>query len=301
MPDRLKAVLLMCSAVTLFACLDTTAKYLGSYLGVPTSEIMWVRFVGQAVLMILILGPRAIPGLFKTNRPGLQLTRSLLMAATTGFNFLAVQYLRLDQTISITFLAPLVVAALAGPLLGEYVGWRRALAIVVGFAGVLIVIRPGLAEFHPAFLASLVAMLAYALFMIVTRTLSGADPPLVTLFYALLAGIVGGAFLAIPQWVWPTGVLECLLLAATGALGGAGHYLLIHAYRLAPASAVSPFLYFQLMSMIALEHIVFGEQPDVWSLIGSGVVIASGIYLVHRERIAHRENRDAAMEQQATP
>jgi drug/metabolite transporter (DMT)-like permease len=301
MPDRLKAVLLMCSAVTLFACLDTTAKYLGGHFGVPTSEIMWVRFVGQAVLMILILGPRAVPDLLKTKRLGLQLMRSLFMAATTGLNFLAVQYLRLDQTISVTFLAPLVVAALAGPLLGEYVGWRRALAIVVGFAGVLIVVRPGFVEFHPAFLASLVAMLSYALFMIVTRKLSGVDPPLVTLFYALLVGIVLGAFLAVPEWVWPTGVLECLLLAVTGALGGTGHYLLIHAYRLAPASSVSPFLYFQLLSMIALEHIVFNESPDLWTLIGSGVVIASGIYLVHRERIAHRENGDAAMEQQAAP
>jgi len=301
MPDRLKAVLLMCTAVTLFACLDTTAKYLGGHLGVPTSELVWVRFVGQAVLMAVILGPAAIPGLFKTRKLGLQLARSVLMAATTAFNFIAIQYLRLDQTISIAFLAPLVVAALAGPLLGEYVGWRRAIAIVVGFTGVLIVVRPGFVEFHPAFLASLVSMTAYALFMIVTRKLSGVDPPLVTLFYALLAGIVGGAVFAIPEWVWPTSIFECLLLLATGALGGAGHYLLIHAYRLAPASSVSPFLYFQLMSMIALEHVVFGESPDLWSLIGSGVVIASGIYLVHRERIVHRENKDAAMEQQAAP
>jgi drug/metabolite transporter (DMT)-like permease len=301
MPDRFKAVLLMCTAVTLFACLDTTAKYLGGQLGVPTSEIVWVRFVGQALLMAMILGPRAIPSLLKTQRPALQLTRSLLMAATTAFNFIAVQYLRLDQTISIAFLAPLVVAALAGPLLGEYVGWRRALAIVVGFTGVLIVVRPGFAEFHPAFLASLVSMTAYALFMIVTRKLSDVDPPLVTLFYALIVGAVAGAIFAIPEWVWPASTFECLLLLATGALGGTGHYLLIHAYRLAPASSVSPFLYFQLLSMIALEHIVFGESPDRWSLIGSAVVVASGLYLVHRERVVHRESKDAAMEQQAAP
>jgi drug/metabolite transporter (DMT)-like permease len=301
MPDRLKAVLLMCSAVTLFACLDSTAKYLGSYLGVPTSEIVWVRFLGQTLLMVMILGPHAVPGLLKTQRLGLQLTRSLLMAATTAFNFLAVQYLRLDQTISIAFLAPLVVAALAGPLLGEYVGWRRALAVVTGFTGVLIVVRPGIVEFHPAFLASLVSMTAYALFMIVTRKLSGVDPPLVTLFYALPVGVVAGAFFAIPEWVWPTEPFEWLLLLATGALGGFGHYLLIHAYGLAPASSVSPFLYFQLMSMIALEYVVFGETPDRWSLVGSAVVIASGIYLVHRERVTHRESKDAAMEQQAVP
>jgi drug/metabolite transporter (DMT)-like permease len=299
MPDRLKAVFLMCAAVSLFACLDTTAKYLGSFRGIPTSEIVWVRFLGQTLLMVIILGPRAVPGLFKTKRLGLQLWRSVFMAATTAFNFIAVQHLRLDQTISIAFLAPLVVAALAGPILGEYVGWRRALAIFAGFMGVLIVVRPGFVEFHPAFLASLVSMMAYALFMIVTRKLSGVDPPLVTLFYALIVGVVGGGFFAIPEWVWPTDPFVWMLLLATGALGGFGHYLLIHAYGLAPASSVSPFLYFQLMSMIALEYVVFGDTPDRWSLIGSSVVIASGIYLVHRERVAHRENKDAAMEQQA--
>jgi drug/metabolite transporter (DMT)-like permease len=301
MPDRLKAVLLMCSAVTLFACLDTTAKYLGSFRGIPTSEIVWVRFVGQTLLMVIVLGPDAVPGLLKTRRLGLQLLRSLFMAATTAFNFLAVQYLRLDQTISITFLAPLLVAALAGPLLGEYVGWRRALAIVAGFAGVLIVVRPGFAEFHPAFLASLVAMIAYALFMIVTRKLAGIDPPLVTLFYALPVGVVAGAAFALPEWVWPGAPFDWILLLATGALGGFGHYLLIHAYGLAPASSVSPFLYFQLMSMIASEYVVFGDTPDRWTLVGSGVVIASGIYLVHRERVVHRQTKDAAMEQQAAP
>ncbi len=299
MPDRLKAVLLMCTAVTFFACLDSTAKYLGGHLAVPTAEIVWVRFLGQALLMVAILGPGAIPELFKTKRLGLQLTRSVLMVLCTAGNFIAVQYLRLDQTISITFLTPLLVAALAGPFLGEYVGWHRAAAIVIGFIGILIVVRPGFTEIHPAFAASFLATLAYALFMLVTRKLSGIDPPLVTLFYALIAGIVGGAVFAIPQWVWPTNLVEWLLLLSLGAFGGFGHYLLIHAYRLAPASSVSPFLYFQLLSMVALGYIIFGDVPDHWSLIGSGVVIASGLYLVHRERIAHRESIAGAMEQQA--
>jgi drug/metabolite transporter (DMT)-like permease len=299
MPDRLKAVILMCAAVTLFSGLDTSAKYLGSHLGVPTAEIVWLRFVGQFLLMAAILGPRTIPALFETRRLRLQLVRSSLMAATTACNFLAVQYLRLDQTISISFLAPLVVAALAGPMLGEYVGWRRAVAIFTGFIGILIVVRPGFAEIHPAFAASLLAMIAYASFMLVTRKLSGIDPPLVTLFYALLVGLIGGAIFAIPHWVWPGGAFEWLLLLGLGALGGTGHYLLIHAYRLAPASSVSPFLYFQLLSMVALGYIVFGDTPDRWSLLGSAIVIASGLYLVHRERIAHRESIAGAMEQQA--
>ncbi len=286
LPDRLKAIALMCIAVTLFSCLDATAKYLLAHSNLPTAEVVWMRFIGQVLLMAAILGPAALPGLLRTRRLGLQIFRSFLMAATTAGNFIAVGYLRLDQTVSIAFLAPLVVAALAGPILGEYVGWKRALAIVAGFVGILIVVHPGFAEVHWAFAASFVAMLAYALFMIVTRILSPYDPPLVTLFYAMLVGVVGGAIAAIPQWVWPTEAWQWLALASLGAFGGLGHYLLIFAYRYAPASSVSPFLYFQILSMVTLGYVVFGDVPDAWSLLGSAVVIASGVYLVHRERKA---------------
>lgn len=286
MPDRLRAILLMCTAVTLFSCLDSTAKYLVTTSQLPVSQVVWLRFVGQFVLMAVILGPWTIPSLLRTQKLGLQITRSFLMVGTTICNFIAVKYLRLDQTISIAFLAPLVVAALAGPLLGEYIGWRRALAIVVGFLGILIVVRPGVAEVHPAFAVAFLSMLIYALFMLLTRKLSTYDPPLVTFFYALLVGTFGGAIVAIPEWVWPTDAFQWLTLLSLGAFGGLGHYLLILAYRIAPASSVSPFLYFQILSMVALGYLMFGELPDLWTLVGSGVVIASGIYLVHRERVA---------------
>lgn len=286
MSDQSKAIALMCTAVTLFACLDTTAKYLVTFTEIPTAQIVWLRFVGQFLLMAAILGPWTLPSLLRTSKLGLQTIRSLLMVATTACNFIAVQYLRLDQTVSIAFLAPLVVAALAGPMLGEFVGWRRALAIVAGFIGILVVVRPGVAEVHPAFFIAFLSMLAYALFMLVTRKLSTFDPPLVTLFYALLAGTFGGAFWALPQWVWPADAWQWLTLLSLGAFGGMGHFLLILAYRLAPASTVSPFLYFQLISMVALGYLVFGDRPDAMTLVGSSIVIASGIYLVHRERQA---------------
>lgn len=216
------------------------------------------------------------------------------MSVNTAFNFLSVKYLRLDQTVSIAFLAPLVVAALAGPFLGEWVGWRRMVAIMVGFLGILIVVRPGLAEVHWAFGIAFLSMLAYALFMLLTRKLSTFDPPLVTLFYALLVGTALGAPVAISQWVWPTDVWQWLQLLSLGALGGSGHYLLILAYRLAPASSVAPFIYFQIISMVSLGYLVFGDLPDRWSLIGSSVVIAAGIYLVHRERVVAQEEKRSA-------
>jgi drug/metabolite transporter (DMT)-like permease len=285
MHDRLKAVLLMCAAVTLFSCLDTTAKYLAATSGLHTAQVVWLRFVGQALLMAAILGPAAMPGLLRTKKLGLQTARSFMMLACTLCNFIAIQYLRLDQTVSIAFLAPLVVAALAGPVLGEWVGWRRMLAILIGFAGILIVVRPGFHEVHWAFGISFLSMLAYAVFMLLTRKLSVFDPPLVTLFYALLAGSVLAAPFAIAHWVWPQTIVQWLMLLSMGAFGGLGHFLLIHAYRLAPASSVSPFLYFQLLSMVALGYLAFGDVPDQWTLLGSAVVIASGIYLVHRERV----------------
>lgn len=288
MSDRLKAIGLMCMAVTLFSCLDTTAKYLVSQTGMHTAQVVWLRFVGQAMLMAAILGPAALPDLLRTQKLPLQILRSCLMAATTTFNFIAVQYLRLDQTVSIAFLAPLVVAALAGPLLGEWVGWRRMVAICVGFLGILIVVRPGFTDVHWAFGVAFLSMLAYALFMLVTRKLSTFDPPLVTLFYALLVGTIGATPFALANWVWPEDIWTWGKLLSMGAFGGMGHYLLILAYRLAPASSVTPFLYFQIISMVTLGYLVFDDVPDKWSLLGSAVIIGAGIYLVHRERATAR-------------
>lgn len=284
MTDRLKAIGLMCAAVTLFSCLDATAKYLVSHTQMHTAQVVWLRFVGQALLMAVILGPNALPDLLQTQKLGLQILRSCLMAATTTFNFIAVQYLRLDQTVSIAFLAPLVVAALAGPFLGEWVGWRRMVAILVGFLGILIVVRPGFTDVHWAFGIAFLSMLVYALFMLVTRKLSTFDPPLVTLFYALLVGTIGSAPIALAHWVWPENIWTWVKLLSLGAFGGAGHYLLILAYRLAPASSVTPFIYFQILSMVTLGYLIFGDVPDKWSLLGSAVVIGAGMYLVHRER-----------------
>ena len=179
--------------------------------------------------------------------------------------------------------APLVVALLAGPLLGEWVGWRRMIAILIGFGGILIAVRPGFADVHPAVFYSLGSMLAYALFMILTRRIAGFDPPLVTLFFSMFVGTLVGAPIAISSWVWPVDGLTWLLLLSLGIFGGTGHYLFILAYRLAPASTLAPFLYLQLLSMVGFGWLVFGDVPDGWTLIGSAVVTASGIYLVHRE------------------
>lgn len=289
--DRLRAILLMVIAVTLFSALDTTAKFLIMREHLAVSQVVWARFIVQTVLILALapaVGLISLRGLFSTSQFGLQMLRSLLMAGTTALNFLAVGHLRLDQTVTIVFLAPLVVALLAGPLLGEWVGGRRMVAILCGFAGILVAVRPGLGAVPPAVLFSFGAMFIYALFMLLTRHMAGFDPPLTTLFYSMFVGAVLGAPLAYVEWVPPVDALSWGLLSILGILGGTGHWLFIHAYRLAPASTVAPFLYFQLLSMVSFGYLVFSDVPDTWTLAGAGVVIASGVYLFHREQVTAR-------------
>ncbi|MFN3625938.1 MAG: DMT family transporter [Hyphomicrobium sp.] len=281
--DRLKAIGLMCLAVALFSALDTSAKYLVTHSQLPAVQVVWARFLGQFTLMLTLLSAMPLPALIGTKKLKLELLRSFLMVSTTACNFVALRHLRLDQTVSVTFLAPLIVALLAGPLLGEWVGWRRLVAIFVGFLGVLIVVHPGVGSLHPAFAVSFTGMLVYAFFMILTRFLAAHDSPLVMLFYSILLGTFVLAPFAIWQWTWPQSLQEWLLLSCLGAFGGAGHYLFIHAYRLAPASSVAPFLYVQILAMVAFGFAVFGDVPDIYTLIGSAVIIGSGIYLLHRE------------------
>ncbi len=287
--DRLKAIGLMCLAVALFSGLDTSAKYLVTQGNLPVVQIVWSRFLGQFVIMLSMLSVLPLSALLRTRKLKLELLRSFLMVSTTAGNFLALRHLRLDQTISVVFMAPLIVALLAGPLLGEWVGWRRLIAVFTGFIGVLIVVHPGVGALHPAFLLAFGAMLAYAFFMLLTRYLAAHDAPLVMLFYSVLLGAFALAPFAIWQWVWPHTLGEWAILSMLGVLGGTGHYLFIHAYRLAPASTVAPFIYMQLLTMVMFGFAVFGDLPDVWTLVGAAVIVASGIYLLHRERSLREE------------
>ncbi len=283
--DRLRAILLMLVALVLFSALDATAKYLAQRHHIPVLQIVWLRFFGQVLYMVGIYRAFHLPALVRTQQVWPQLARSSLLFGTTAFNFLALAHLRMDQTITVVFLTPLTVALLAGPLLGEWVGWRRMLAILVGFLGVVVAVWRGADAFDPAFLYSFGSMLSYAGFMLVTRAVAGRDPPFVTLFYSMLVGAVVTAPFALYHWVAPPTLGVWLAVGALGLLGGSGHYLFIHAYRLAPASTLAPFLYFQLLSMVAFGYLVFADVPDLRTVVGSAIVVASGLYLFARERI----------------
>lgn len=296
----LKAIGLMAVTWALFACLDTTAKYLGTFTSLPASQVIWIRFLGQFLAMVVVLGLLAVPALLRTRKLPMQLLRSLLLLGSTAFNFLALRHLRLDQTTTIGFLTPLTVALLAGPFLGEWIGWRRTIAIGIGFAGVLVAIRPGLTSVHPAVLFSLAGMFSYAVFSIITRYLAPYDRAEVTLFYSLLAGSLIVAPFALAEWTWPADHVIWLLLLSMGACGGLGHYLFILAHRYAPASTIAPFLYITLLTHSTAGYLVFGQVPDAWTLGGAVVVILSGLYLFQRERVTARAPA-VAMTSEAAP
>jgi drug/metabolite transporter (DMT)-like permease len=281
--QRLTGIALMCGAVACFACLDTSAKFLSREMSVI--QVVWARYAGAFALAFLLSNPLTRPGLVRTSRPAVQIGRALALVVSSFLNFLALRYLQLDQALSITFSTPFLVAVLAGPILGEWVGARRWAAIGVGFVGVLVVTRPGFGNIHPAALLSLAAAFTLAFYNVTTRLLARTDSSETTLFYSNFVGLLVTTPMLPPVWTQPPGVREIILMAAVGALGTIGHYLLILAHRLAPASVLSPFMYTQLVWVVALGYSVFGDLPNNWTLLGAGIVVASGLYLLHRERI----------------
>jgi drug/metabolite transporter (DMT)-like permease len=279
---RLIGIALMCGAVGTFSCLDTTAKYLGRHIDVM--QVVWARYTFALLLALIISNPLNRPGLLRTGRPALQVVRAAILLASTMLNFFALKYLRLDQVLAITFSTPFVVAALSGPALGEWVGPRRWAAIGVGFMGVLVVTRPGFGIVHPAAILAVLATLAYAAYFLATRLLSRTDSNETTLFYSNFVG--AALMLPVVPFVWTSPELwQFALMILAGALASIGHYMLIAAHRHAPASLLSSFIYSQLVWVIALGYAVFGDVPDGYTLAGATIVIASGLYIFHRERI----------------
>jgi drug/metabolite transporter (DMT)-like permease len=281
--DRLTAIALMCGAVVLFACNDAAAKFLNGHM--HTVQVVWARYMAAFALAIVLLDPTGRPQVMRTTRPWLQLGRSTLLLISTVLNFFALRYLQLDEAVSIIFCTPFIVAALGGPMLGEWIGWRRWTAIVVGFLGVLLVTRPAAGGIHPAALLVVGAAVCYALYSISTRILSRSDSDATTNFYSNLVG-AAVITIAVPfYWTSQTDLTVILLMCSMGLFSGLGHFLLIRAHRRAPAGILAPFIYTEIVWMIALGFLVFGDVPNSWTLGGAAVVICSGLYLLYRERV----------------
>ena len=274
----LAGVLLMLGAGACFAALDASGKWLNQAAN-PVGTAA-VRYVASFLLVSLFINPWTPAGLPRSARPGLQVVRAGFLVAATLCSFTAYRSLPLTQATAITFAAPLIVAVLAGPLLGEWVGRRGAAAVLAGFGGVLVITRPFGAGFEPAMLLGLGTGVANAGYIVATRFLAGRDTSRTTLFYTGLVGTVA-AVPALPfTWAPPGSLLGWAVTGALGVFGAAGHWLMILAHRRAPASLLAPFSYGQLLWAAALGGLVFGEGPDRWTLLGGGVVIAAGLYLL---------------------
>lgn len=287
-PDVLRGILLMCAGVSLFPFLNTGVKLLDA--GYPVIEITWARFTGHLVVMLAVFLPREGLGLLHTRRPLVQIARSLLMLLSNLVYVIAIARVPLATASAIGFTAPLIVTALSVPLLGESVGWRRWSAVLVGFLGALLIIRPGSGLHDPAVLLLLVSALAYALYQIATRWVARHDDAATGIIFAALLGSLVMSFVLPFDFVAPRTWFDLALFLSLGIFGGAGHYLIICAFQLGPAAVMAPLGYVELIGTTVLGFLIFGNFPDAWTWVGAGVIIASGLYIAARER-RRREQR----------
>lgn len=278
----LGGILLVLLAVTLFPILDGIAKYLTDDYQVV--QISWARsfFQTLTILAFISVFVRRPARIARTRRPGLQVVRGLIMVTSNLLYFLALVYMPLADTVAILFVGPLMVTALSVPLLGESVGPRRWVAVAIGFVGALVIIRPGLGVFQWAALLPLAVALLFACYQIITRSLAATESPLTTLLYTSVVSVAPMLIAAPFFWTPPTpaawGLFACM-----GILAGAAHFALIKAYDFANASTLAPYIYFQIVSGASMGYLVFGDFPDRWTILGTAIIVVSGVYVAYRE------------------
>ena len=285
--DRpLRGIALLLLSSIFLGTSDATSKYLSATL--PSIEIAWIRFL----VFLLIMSPAIMPGspLFslRTKRPVLQVTRAMALLGSSLLFISGLRFLPIAEASATSFVSPLFVTALSIFFLGEKVGLRRWLATAVGLMGVLIVLRPGTGAFHPAAFFPVVSAFAWACCLILTRKMSGQEHVLVTMTYGSIVGFAILCMLVPFVWVVPTWH-DLLFGTIIGLTSTAGQWIVVLAFRYADASVLAPFSYIQLLWVTLLGFLIFGEVPDIWTVVGAGVIVASGLYTAHRERVRHSQ------------
>ena len=279
------AILQVVCGVMLFSMSDTMAKYLRE-AALPAIEIGWVRYVVFVVFGVVIAGRRRFVGL-RPRRMSLQVIRGLTLLGSSVFFIAGLSYLPLAEAAAISFVSPAFITALSVLVLREQVGVYRWSATLVGLLGVLIVIRPGSDALQWAALYPLSSAACWAAAMIVTRMIGASDRSEATLLWSSSVGLLVLTAL-LPFAFRPPTLVEIGLGLAIGVFSSGGQYLLILAYRRATASVLAPFSYVQLLSSATMGYLVFGALPDAVAFVGAGVIIASGLYIVYRERVRAR-------------
>ena len=279
--NRRIGIALMCGVALCYSGIDVVAKYL--VISMPVLQVVWLRFVSHALLGIVVLTPQYGRRLYQVNDWKLQLVRGIMISVMTALNVWALVYLQLDITGAIQFTVPILVAVISARWLGERLDARRWAAILAGFGGVLLIVRPGSQAFHPAIFLSIGNAILYALFNLLTRRLAASELPAATqLMSAIIASIVLTP-VGLAVWRMPEGWLQWVLVMLLGVFGGVGHMMSAHAHRYASAAVLGPFIYQQILYWGFFGWLIFGHVPDLIVVLGAMVIIASGLYLLLRE------------------
>lgn len=268
-----------------FATLDACAKWLVQEL--PVLQVVWLRFLFHVLLASALLAPRYGCELVRVRNWKLQGLRALILGSMTALNFWALQYLQLAETGAIQFSVPLLIALLSAWWLGEHLDARRWLAIVLGFVGVLLVIRPGSQAFHPAILLSVINAVLYAAFNMLTRRMVATESAASLQLMSAVGATVLLAPWALAHWQAPARWQTWLVIGICGLCGGLGHFMVAQAHRYASAATLGPFLYQQIIYMSLWGWLIFGQVPGLLVIVGAVIVVGSGLYLLWLE-MGHR-------------
>ncbi|WKL53781.1 DMT family transporter [Pseudomonas kielensis] len=277
-----KGILLICLAVLLFASHDTLSKYLSGFY--PIVMVVWARYVVHTLLMLVVFVPRSgLSAVVRTKRPGLQFLRAMCLIGTSLFFTTGLRYIPLAEATAVNFLAPLLVTALSVPLLGEHVTRRQWLAVLGGFVGVLIVIRPGGALFTPTIVLPLCSALCFGFYQLLTRKLTGIDSPTTSNF---LTGIINSLIMsALLPFFWSTPTWShAVFMVGLGTCGMLGHMLLTQAFRHAAPAMLAPFSYGQILFAGMYGYLIFDHTPDGYAIVGIAVICLSGLAVAFGQR-----------------
>ncbi len=276
----------MAAGMFLFSAVDTQAKFLTATL--HPIQIVWSRQLGLLIGVLILLALRGV-SILHTRHPGLQILRGGLAASSATLFIVAVSFVPLADAVAVSFVAPFIVTVLGALMLREPVGIRRWAAVTIGFLGTMIVIRPGLGVIHPAVMLVLLAATLFALRQILSRVLSSSDRTVTTLAYTAL---VGSLVLTVPLpfvWQWPTSPVEIALLVGIAIMAALAELLVIKALEVAQAVVVAPVQYTLLIWGTMYGYLVFSQLPDLWTWIGALIIVATGFYTLHRERVVARQ------------
>ena len=281
----MKAITFNLLAWVMLPIMDGFAKYLSSDL--PVLQITWARYFFTVAFTLPIMFFFFRKNLVWTDKPKLQLIRGLILLTANVCFFYSISLISLAKALTLAFIAPLIVTAFSPIFLGEKVGFRRWSAVIIGFIGSMVVIRPGFVEINLASLAALGTGVMYGFYLIITRKLSSSDNPLLTL---LLTGVVGAIIISFVMpfvWIKPT-LNQWSMMAAIGIFACVGHLFIILSLKYADASKLAPFSYFEIVTNIIIGYYFFSDFPDKWTFLGLFIIILSGIYISRRENIVKR-------------